>query len=317
LFSITNTGSGEAIRAEAVSSTAVFAKSGNIAVLAESENAAAVYGHSVNVSGIFGISDNYYGVYGYGSNNHGVYGKTFAPAGGGVVGENAGGSYGVLAGPGYGVYGSSVGGTGGSFFSSGTNGVHAESSATSGNGITAVCNFGTAAYGVLGISSTGYGVVGSGSRYGVYSFGQAAGTTGWANLSDVRYKENIAEIDNALDAILGLRGVSYEYRRDEFKTLNFPDGRHLGFIAQEIEKILPEVVNTDENGYKSVTYANVVPVLVEAVKTLNARTVIQQKQIDALKSVQQENAVIKAENAELKARFDAIERTLAELKANK
>jgi hypothetical protein len=82
--------------------------------------------------------------------------------------------------------------------------------------------------------------------------------------------------------------------------MNFADGRQIGFIAQEVEKILPELVTTDRDGYKSVAYANIVPVLVEAVKTLK-----------------QENDAVKRENAELKSRLDMLAAAVAELKAGR
>lgn len=116
-----------------------------------------------------------------------------------------------------------------------------------------------------------------------------------AQNSDARYKKNIATLDNALDLILGLRGVSYQWNETDRG-----DGRQIGFIAQELEKVLPELVSTDERGYKSVAYANVVPVFVEAVKTLK-----------------QDYDATKKENAELKARLEAIEHALSELKANR
>ena len=54
----------------------------------------------------------------------------------------------------------------------------------------------------------------------------------------------------------------------EFKNHNFPGGKQVGFIAQEVEKVLPEVVSTDSEGYKSVSYDKFSAVLVEAVKEL-------------------------------------------------
>ncbi len=95
--------------------------------------------------------------------------------------------------------------------------------------------------------------------------------------SDARFKTNIATVDNALDTILKLRGVTFEWNREQWKERSFTAGRQIGFIAQEVEKVLPELVSADVKGYKSVAYANVVPVLVEAVKA-------QQQQIDALKA---------------------------------
>ena len=74
--------------------------------------------------------------------------------------------------------------------------------------------------------------------------------------SDRRFKHNIVTVDNALDKVTQLRGVSYE-----------KDGREsLGVIAQEVEEIIPQVVHTDAEGMKSVAYGNIVGVLIEAIK---------------------------------------------------
>ncbi len=81
--------------------------------------------------------------------------------------------------------------------------------------------------------------------------------------SDVRYKENIVQIENALSSIKEMRGVFYN-----------PIGQstsRVGVIAQEIEKVLPQVVCTDssEKATKSVAYGNITAVLIEAVKELS------------------------------------------------
>ena len=95
--------------------------------------------------------------------------------------------------------------------------------------------------------------------------------------SDARYKTHIATLPNALDDVLNLRGVSYDWDRDKWPDKRFGDSKQIGFIAQELERIFPELVTTDAQGYKSVNYIGVVPVLVEAVKA-------QQKQIDDMKA---------------------------------
>ena len=82
--------------------------------------------------------------------------------------------------------------------------------------------------------------------------------------SDERLKSDIETIDNALDKVMNMRGVSYIKQAE----------KGVGVIAQEIEKVLPEVVTDGE--YKSVAYGNIVGVLIEAIKE-------QQKQIDELK----------------------------------
>ena len=95
--------------------------------------------------------------------------------------------------------------------------------------------------------------------------------------SDARYKTNVATIDNALATVQQLRGVSYDWKRNEFPEMNFKPSKDLGLIAQEVEKVLPELVNTDDKGFKSVQYSHLVSVLVEAIKE-------QQKQIETLKA---------------------------------
>jgi hypothetical protein len=84
--------------------------------------------------------------------------------------------------------------------------------------------------------------------------------------SDKRWKKDVEPLEGALQKIGRLKGVSYLWRRDEFPKKGFPAGRQLGLIAQEVEKIVPEVVNTDSQGYKSVSYDSLVPLLIEALK---------------------------------------------------
>ena len=107
--------------------------------------------------------------------------------------------------------------------------------------------------------------------------------------SDARFKTHIATMNNALDALLELRGVSYDWDRERWPEKNFSDAKQFGFIAQELEKIFPELVSTDAQGYKSVNYVGVIPVVVEAVKTLKA-----------------ENDALKADNAAVRKSLDAV-----------
>ena len=65
--------------------------------------------------------------------------------------------------------------------------------------------------------------------------------------------------------MLALRGVTFTRTTDESQRT------HIGLIAQEVEQVLPEVVHTGHDGYKSVAYADIVGILVEAIKELEAR----------------------------------------------
>jgi hypothetical protein len=88
--------------------------------------------------------------------------------------------------------------------------------------------------------------------------------------SDARYKKDVRTLTGALGQISQLRGVSFSWRKDEFPEQKFTDDPQLGFIAQEVKEILPELVMEDDDGYYSVDYAKLTPVLVEAVKELTA-----------------------------------------------
>jgi len=81
--------------------------------------------------------------------------------------------------------------------------------------------------------------------------------------SDARVKENVKTIDGALERVLDMRGVFYNKIGEHEKKV--------GVIAQEIIKVLPEVVSQDETGTYSVAYGNITAVLIEAVKELSAR----------------------------------------------
>lgn len=81
---------------------------------------------------------------------------------------------------------------------------------------------------------------------------------GYLHTSDARLKDNITPITDALAKVKALQGVSFSYK-------NIP-GRKVGLIAQNVEKIVPEVVVTDSTGMKSVEYDSLVGLLIEAIK---------------------------------------------------
>jgi len=98
--------------------------------------------------------------------------------------------------------------------------------------------------------------------YQLHVEGKVFATSSITAYSDARVKTNVTQIENALDIVHRLRGVQY----DRIDT-----GDHeIGVIAQEIEQVLPEVVQSSANG-KSVAYGNIVSVLIEAIKDLSSR----------------------------------------------
>ncbi|MBA4373470.1 MAG: hypothetical protein C0402_11495 [Thermodesulfovibrio sp.] len=87
-----------------------------------------------------------------------------------------------------------------------------------------------------------------------------------AAASDVRYKKEIHPLASSLIKVMQLQGVSYILKTDEYKGRGFKEGRQIGLIAQDVEKVFPELVLTDSKGYKAVSYDKLVPVLIEAMK---------------------------------------------------
>ena len=87
--------------------------------------------------------------------------------------------------------------------------------------------------------------------------------------SDERLKQNIQPLASSLAKLAQLRGVSFKWK-DE------PQDNQIGLVAQEVEKILPEIVSTDSEGYKSIAYGKLTAVLLEAIKEL-------QQQVEELK----------------------------------
>ena len=99
--------------------------------------------------------------------------------------------------------------------------------------------------------------------------------------SDIRLKKDIEPISEPIKKLMEISGVTYkwneEYLKDKDVDGYFVRETEVGVIAQEVEKVLPEVVATRENGYKAVRYEKLVALLIEAVKD-------QQHQIDELKA---------------------------------
>ena len=113
--------------------------------------------------------------------------------------------------------------------------------------------------------------------------------------SDRRYKTNILSMGSMLSNIMALAPVTYNWRVKEFPDKNFNDKKQLGFIAQDIEKIFPELVLTDQDGYKSVDYVKITPILVKAVQEQQNEIKEQQSQIEELEK--QTTAILKRLNS--------------------
>jgi hypothetical protein len=102
--------------------------------------------------------------------------------------------------------------------------------------------------------------------------------------SDARFKSNITSITDALTKVGQLRGVVHTWNRDEYPGRHFDDNAHLGFLAQEIQEVVPEVVAVDNDGYLAVDYTHLTPLLVEAIKELKTQNESKDERIDQLEA---------------------------------
>jgi hypothetical protein len=110
----------------------------------------------------------------------------------------------------------------------------------------------------------------------------------WGVSSDIRLKQNVRPLAGALDNLLRLRGVFFEWKEPEQQG-NLT-GRQMGLIADEVEKVFPEWLSIDSEGYKQLTVRGFEALVVEALRTLTA-----------------ENDYIKVQNQALETRVVGLE----------
>ena len=114
------------------------------------------------------------------------------------------------------------------------------------------------------------------------------GSTSWAALSDSRLKDIIEPISNAIDKVDQLNPVFYTLKADESQI------RRVGLIAQDVQAVLPEAVSTDNDGFLTLRYSELIPLAIGAIKELSA-----------------ENTTLKTQMSALEARLAALESKLA------
>lgn len=102
----------------------------------------------------------------------------------------------------------------------------------------------------------------------------------WTDASDIRVKKNIHPIEKALDKMLALRGVEFEW--DDYERALLLPGPQMGMIAQEVEKVFPQWVGTDARGYKDLTYRGFEALTVEAMRELREENELLWQTIDRL-----------------------------------
>ena len=108
----------------------------------------------------------------------------------------------------------------------------------------------------------------------------ATGTIGAC--SDIRYKKDFLPLQHALEKVNHLQALYYYWDTEKFDSLGFTDQRQMGVIAQEVEKDFPEIVMTDDQGYKAVDYSRLSVVLLAALKEQQVLIDAQEKRFQAM-----------------------------------
>ncbi len=158
---------------------------------------------------------------------------------------------------------------------------------------------------------------------GLYVHGDINYNGALTSVSDKRFKINIKPIKNATEKIKSICGVYYDWNRVEFPDREFTDKKQIGVLAQEVEKEFPELVRTGDDGYKSVDYSKLSPILIEAVKEQDMKIKTQDERIKKLEEENQnlqavinENKNLRNEIKIIKAALNKIVREKAEIKVS-
>jgi hypothetical protein len=131
----------------------------------------------------------------------------------------------------------------------------------------------------IGTTNPGYKL-----QVGNFSDGTQARANAWNVFSDVNLKRDLTRLNNPLAMVEKLTGYYF------FWNTGIDQSRQIGFSAQEVNEVLPEVVSKGEDGYLSMEYSKITPLLVEAIKELKA-----------------ENDRLKSENEAINSRLEKIE----------
>lgn len=120
-------------------------------------------------------------------------------------------------------------------------------------------------------------------QYAIYSWDDMYVEGVVYQASDRGYKENIVPVENAISKLKQVDGVYFDYANTKSAS-NEGGSRSIGVIAQDVEKVFPDLVKENMDGYKAVNYSGLIPVLIEAIKDQQTQIEMQRKEIDLLKS---------------------------------
>jgi hypothetical protein len=104
----------------------------------------------------------------------------------------------------------------------------------------------------------------------------------WTIVSDRRLKKNIQPLKGALDKMLSLKGVNFEW--DEPERARLAPGVRMGLVAQDVEEVFPQWVKTDNQGYKDLTVSGFEALTAEAIRELKQENVALKARIERLEA---------------------------------
>jgi hypothetical protein len=137
-----------------------------------------------------------------------------------------------------------------------------------------------------------------------------SGGGSWATYSDARLKTVHGPFDRGLDELLQLNTIRYNYNDDNPKGI-VNEGEHIGFVAQEVEKVIPEAVEYTEDGYLMLDNDPILWTMLNAVKEVNNKCEMSQDQVDRrLASLEAENEKKDQEIQDLRQRLERLEQLL-------
>ncbi|OGS36805.1 MAG: hypothetical protein A2293_00925 [Elusimicrobia bacterium RIFOXYB2_FULL_49_7] len=141
----------------------------------------------------------------------------------------------------------------------------------------------------------------------LFVHGSCVNTTSehWTRSSDARLKRNIKALSEALDKLLELRGVNYEWK--EPSRHDNLSGTQMGFVAQEVERVFPDWVSTDNDGYKGINMRGFDALAVEAIRTLKTEN----------DELSKKNKALETKIEELKQKYNSIESRIVLLEKSK
>jgi hypothetical protein len=102
--------------------------------------------------------------------------------------------------------------------------------------------------------------------------------------SDIRLKKNIIPLKNKLDQVASLQPVYFNWRSDEYLEMGFGDARQIGLIAQDVEKVLPELITEDKAGFKQIHFEELPILMLQSIKELKAENDALRARIEALEN---------------------------------